>query len=304
MPGGNARMKSKAWQRCVCCFFIGLIGTAGILGCGSERGSTGFVPEVTYFSGSLPRNIAHRGGKGIFPENTLYAFEQALALGVQILEVDVWRTEDGHVVILHDRDVDRTTNGTGAITGKTLEAVQDLDAAYWFDKDQGYPLRDMGITIPTLEEAFQRFPGARFSIEIKQQEPPIEQDVLNLIKDYDMEDKVCLGSFYDDVIQRIISLNDRICLSPGILGIAHFLFTPVPVLEEEKKTAQVLMIPEEEYGIPILTDELIEKARLFDLEIHVWTVNDPEDMVRILDMGVHGIITDFPDRLKKILQAG
>ena len=260
---------------------------------------------VTFFSGSIPRNIAHRGGRGLFPENTLYAFEHALAMNVQILETDAWLTLDGHVVLSHDASVDRTTEGHGLIMEMTLDEVKSLDAAYWFSRDGGqtYPLRGQDITIPTLEEAFQRFPDARFSIEIKQASPPMVEDTLSLIEEYGMSEKVCVGSFHDPVIQEVRRLKPDMCTGAALMEILLFTLLPRELLDQISIPAQVFEIPEEEIGIPILTQEFIDRARDRDMEVHVWTINDPADMRRILDMGVQGIITDYPDRLNRVIGA-
>ena len=279
-------------------------------GCGTNgkiQGDDSTVEQetpVTFFSGTVPRNMAHRGGVGLFPENTLYAFEHSLAMGVQIIETDVWRTKDGHVVILHDEEVDRTTSGHGSIKSMTLDQVKELDAAWWFTLDGGetYPLRGQGITIPTLEEAFIALPNVRFLIEIKQERPHIETDVLDLIRSYGMEERICLGSFFDGVLERVLKqAPPDMCTGAGILGIILFLVTPLDILQSLDVPMKAFQIPEEELGIPVLTPEFVEKADALGIEVHVWTINAVEDMRRILAMGVHGIITDYPDRLEEVL---
>jgi len=286
-----------------------LLAFLAVNGCGDGGRALAELPPaqpVTYFSGPVPRNIAHRGGKGLFPENTLYAFERSLALGVQILELDVWSTRDGKIVILHDEKVDRTTDGSGSIRTMTLEQVRQLDAAWWFSLDGGasYPLRGRGIGIPTLEEAFRAFPQARFCIEIKQDKPGIEREVVALVEAGGMTEKVCLGSFFDPVVEKVRGLNPGIATGAGTLGILLFLVTPLDLLETLDIPAAAFQIPEEQLGIPVLTPDFLHKARQLGIETHVWTINDPEDMRRILGMGAEGIITDYPDRLKAVIAAG
>jgi glycerophosphoryl diester phosphodiesterase len=279
-----------------------LIGGAG---CGEEDSPGAQTSDpVSFFSGPVPRNMAHSGGKGHSPENTLYAFERALELGAEILETDVWSTKDGRIVMLHDEEVDRTTDGTGSVMEKTLAEVKELDAAWWFTLDDGntYPLRDQGIRIPTLDEAFEAFPNRRFLIEIKQQSPPIEQMVLSLIETYGMEEKVCLASFHDPVVERIRELNPAICTGAGIVETANFLLRPLDSLVRRGLPMQAFQIPEEQYGIRVLRPAFIEKAKQLGIEVHVWTINEADDMRRILAMGVEGIITDYPDRLKEIIE--
>lgn len=130
-------------------------------------------------------NIAHRGGAGLSPENTIYAFSRAVnTFGADVIEMDVWSSRDGHLVVFHDRIVDRTTNGSGKITSMPLSEIKRLDAAFNFTTDGGltYPMRGRGITVPTLREVFEALPGVRMNIEIQQVWPPVEKMVYDLIK--------------------------------------------------------------------------------------------------------------------------
>jgi glycerophosphoryl diester phosphodiesterase len=287
---------------CLLCVF------PAVWGCGGGPRAEGGIsppPPVTFFSGPLPRNIAHRGGKGLFPENTLHAFEHALAMGVQILETDVWVTLDGHVVLLHDLTVDRTTDGRGPVVQKPLAEVKELDAAYRFTRDGGetYPLRGQGITVPTLDEAFSRFADTPFSIEIKQASPRIEADVLAVIEAHGMTERVCVGSFHDPVIREVRRLNPDICTTSGLLEIILFAFLPQDLFDAWPLQAAVHQIPEEQRGVLILTPEFVARAVDRGMEVHVWTVNRRDDMERFLAMGVHGVITDYPDRLEEVIRA-
>lgn len=303
-------MRETIWRRAASLCAVGCFVFFLCTSCGNQAGDESGSPEVspesrvTYFSGPVPRIIAHRGGEGLFPENTLYAFEQVLALGAHIIETDVWSTKDGQIVILHDEKVDRTTNGSGSVRTKTLEQVKSLDAAWWFTTDGGgsYPLRGQGITVPTLDEAFRLFPDTRFCIEIKQESPHIEQDVLSLVEIHGMQEKVCLGSFIDPVLERVRKQNPDICTGAGILGTFLFLITPLEILRLQEIPVQAFQIPEEEVGIRILTPAFVDKAVQLGIEVHVWTLNEVEDMQAALAMGAHGIITDYPDRLIDLLE--
>lgn len=293
--------RTAIWLRFVPWALVALI--AGGVGCGGEDALPPAAPAATFFSGPVPRSIAHRGGRGLWPENTLYAFEHALAMGVQILETDVWSTEDGAIVIHHDPDVERTTDGTGLVNELSLSEIKALDAAWDFSTDGGatHPLRGQGIRIPTLDEALDRFTGARFLIEIKQQEPPIEEDVLSIIRAHGMSGQVCIGSFYDSVVWKVRDLAPGICTGAGTLEVIGFVTQPLEVLRQVESLPMSLQIPEEEAGIPVLSEEIVAKARDLGVETYVWTINNAEDMRRILGLGVHGIITDYPDRLLAVL---
>ena len=130
--------------------------------------------------------IAHRGGWGLWPENTLFAFQNAVDLGVDMLELDIRGTKDGHIVVFHDSRLRRTTNGTGRVNEFTLEELKKLDAGYQWSPDDGktFPFRGKGIVIPTLKEVFESFPEMRISIEIKDREPQMVTSFIDVICKY------------------------------------------------------------------------------------------------------------------------
>ena len=139
-------------------------------------------PYLTRFAG--PLHISHQGGEDIHPTNTMYAFQRSVDLyDTDVLELDVHRTADGVLVVLHDETVDRTTNGSGLVKEMYLRELQALDAAYTFSMDDGetFPERGKGHVIPTLADVFTQFPDRLTNIEIKQREPPIEDDLVALI---------------------------------------------------------------------------------------------------------------------------
>jgi glycerophosphoryl diester phosphodiesterase len=150
-------------------------------------------------------NIAHRGGVHEFPEHTLHAYEGALLAGADVLEADVHLTSDGELVVLHDFTVDRTTDGEGAVEELTLEAIQALDAAYWFTRDGGatYPERAMGHRIPTLREVFHAFPEAPYVIEVKPASITVGLMLADLIREFGLEDRAAVASFTPAVVEEL-----------------------------------------------------------------------------------------------------
>ena len=160
------------------------------------------IPEHPFFAQfeQTPLVIAHQGGDGIAPSETLYAYEQAAALGVDILEMDAHITSDGVLVLIHDETVDRTTNGSGLVEEMTLAELKELDAGYRWTSDEGasYPFRGQGLTIATLEEIFQTFPGYPVNIEIKKTEGSMAQPLCDLLREYDMQEKALIASFHDE----------------------------------------------------------------------------------------------------------
>ncbi len=144
------------------------------------------VADHSYFNPDKFLVIAHRGGRSLGPESTLYTFQRAVKLGVDVIEIDIHSTRDGHLVIIHDRTVNRTTNGSGPVAGFTLKELQALDAAHRWSPDKGrtYPLRGKGIAVPTLAEAFTALPTTRFNIEIKESNPEVIAALCDLIQEF------------------------------------------------------------------------------------------------------------------------
>jgi glycerophosphoryl diester phosphodiesterase len=143
-----------------------LIGAFGGISLERERETKPFFKDL-----KTPIIIAHRGGS-TFPENTLPAFHHSRQIGADAFEFDIHMTKDGHLVVIHDSTVDRTTNGTGSVHSLTFDEIMQLDAGYRFLDAKGtYPYRDKGVTIPTVEQVFQMFPTMRMNIEIKAQYP-------------------------------------------------------------------------------------------------------------------------------------
>src|SRR5918998_1323473 len=133
--------------------------------------------------GGWPVNLAHRGASALAPENTIEAFRLAVEAGAGGLELDVHVTRDGHIVVIHDATVDRTTNGTGAVSEMTLEELRRLDAGHNFSPDGGptRPYRGRGVRVPTLREVLREFPGVAVNIDIKAGNPGIEETVLGVL---------------------------------------------------------------------------------------------------------------------------
>jgi glycerophosphoryl diester phosphodiesterase len=261
--------------------------------------------ERTFFSGSKPRNFAHRGGVQIAPENTLHSYRRAVEAGADIIELDVRSTKDSHVVVLHDRTVDRTTNGTGDVNKLTLGELKKLDAAYRFTPDRGatFPLRGKGLTVPTLDEVFREFPNVPVNIEIKEPDPGIAKSLADLISTHKREKLTLVVSSYEGPMKRFrdLSPETHTGLTPGEARQLVFLEA------EEEKSYQppgaALPVPIRSGGIEVVTQETVARAHRHGLEIHVWTVNSEQTMRRLLRMGVDGIMTDRPDLLRRVLES-
>lgn len=248
-----------------------------------------------------PLLIAHRGGAELAPENTLVAFRQAEEMwGADMIELDVHATADGHCVVIHDPTVDRTTNGTGEVAAMTLEELRQLDAGYHFTPDGGgtYPFRGQGVTIPTIDEVLEALPRMRFTVEVKT--GAAQRPLFDAIRRHRAEHRVIAAGAYN----RDRTLFDAY---PG----------PTSASLEEMRAfyvahrlglgfawplgGEVVQMPEVWGDRRILTPRLVDDIQAHGLDVHVWTVNDPDDMHRLLDWGVDGIMTDRPDLLADIL---
>lgn len=270
---------------------------------GSLAGSAGEpATESAFFkqNAARPLAIAHRGGAGLFPENTLYAFERAAALGVDVIEIDVRSTADGTLVVIHDSTVERTTDGGGTVADMTLDQLKQLDAGYRFSPDGGktFPLRQNDITIPTLREVFTAFPAMRFNIEPKQSAASIVKPLCRIVREHKMTDKVVVGSFTQAIIDDFRRECPEVATSASTTEVGKFLALYKAGLSKSFSPAmKALQIPE----FASVGKEFVASAHERNLQVHIWTVNETADMKRLLDMGVDGIMTDYPDRLLELL---
>jgi glycerophosphoryl diester phosphodiesterase len=269
----------------------------------SSRPASG--PELVRPTARRTLVIAHRGGAALWPENTLYAFTHARDLGVDVLETDVQVTADGVLVCLHDSTLDRTTDGTGAVNRLSLAQLKKLDAAFRFSTDGGrsFPLRGRGITVPTLQEVFTALPGMRLNIEPKQAQPSLVQPLCRMIRENAMEKKVMVGSFSPQVLAEFREACPEVATSASPIEVAALMAMSTGGPDVARNlAAQAVQVPEQVGGRPLLTRAFIEAAHTRNLQIHAWTINDEESMKRLIALDVDGIITDYPDRLIKLLQ--
>ena len=249
--------------------------------------------------------IAHQGGEWLRPSNTLVAFDHAVELGVDVLEMDIHQTQDGAIVLMHDATVDRTTDGSGAIKEMSLDEIRALDAGYYWTDDDGatYPYRGQGIQVPTLEEIFQSYPDMRMNIEIKQETPSMVRPFCNLIHDYNMQDKILVATFHQatmnefrDVCPDVITsmVEPEIQLFFG-LNVAYLgaLFQAPGAAFQVPLTSSLPIIGE----VDVVTERFVRVAHSHNIQVHAWTINETAEMERLIELGVDGIITDRPDRL-------
>jgi glycerophosphoryl diester phosphodiesterase len=256
----------------------------------------------SYLSREHPLRLAHRGSRVLWPENTIAAFQGAKDRGCLYIETDLHVSKDGVVVVFHDHRLERVTNGKGPIAKWLWEDLRRLDAAYFFKPEEDYPLRGKGIGIPSLEEVIKTFPRMHFNVDLKQ--PGSEAAVAGFIDTHNIHDRLLIASFSDRRIRRCSNhLNRPTATSVGRWEFLR-LWTSSRRGKPLKTTAAVLQMPVRHGGITWLDRKLIQAAHAQGIQVHVWTVNDAQEMRRLLSLDVDGIITDRIDLLNEVLGVG
>lgn len=237
--------------------------------------------------------FAHRGGsfhpdiEGL--ENTLAAFQHAFDLGYRYLETDVHVTRDGTLLAFHDAVLDRVTQTRGSIA--------DLDRA-----EVAEALIGGREQIPTMNELFDRFPEARFNIDIKSD--PAVETLAELIITREAHERVCVGSFSERRMRRFRSLvGSRVATAATPREVVSFRFLPgrrVPRLVTGRRPA-AMQVPHRRGRLRVVSPGLVAKAHSAGVHVHVWTIDDPAEMHELLDLGVDGLMTDRTDLLRDVL---
>ena len=248
-----------------------------------------------YFSGPKPRLYGHRGAAARAPENTLESFRRAIEDGAKYLELDVHATSDGVVVVIHDSTLERTTDGSGEIRKAVFRDLRGIDAGYRFEIDGTYPFRGRGVRVPSLQELLAELPGVPLNVEIKQAEPPIEAEVKRLLDVHGAGGHVVLAAELDVVMARIRTAAPEVATSASA-GEAREFFERFfgERLGGYRPEFHALQIPTFFGDIELVTPATIAAAHELGLEMHVWTINDPREMERLLRLGVDGLMSDDP----------
>ncbi|MFC4768129.1 glycerophosphodiester phosphodiesterase [Effusibacillus consociatus] len=256
-------------------------------------------------------NIGHRGASGHAPEHTLVSYEMAQKMKADYIEIDLQMTKDGILVALHDETLDRTTNGTGLVKDHTLAEIKKLDAGSWFNEK--YPEKAnpsyVGLTVPTLEEVLQKF-GTDTNYYIETKEPSIypgmEEELLLVLDKYNLfgqngrSSKVIIQSFSPESLKKTHALN------PNIPLVQLLWYDPNTPGHGEITDAELNDM--KQYAIAVgpnykkIDQAYVQKVRESGLLIHPYTVNKPEDMKMLLDWGVTGLFTDYPDVFREVLK--
>jgi len=248
---------------------------------------------------SLPQPVvfAHRGASAYAPENTLAAFRLALEQGAQAIEFDVKLSADGQVVVIHDHTVDRTTDGTGRVSGLPLAALRELDAGSWLSAAGAPPGRFRGEKIPTLEEVFETF-GKRLlmNVELTNYTTPLDElvpKVVQLVEKHGLERHVWLASFFPHTVIRAARLLPSVPRAQ--------LLWPGPAGWWQRAWGRLLDVQAEHPYKGDVTAPYVQNAHTHRRRVHVWTVNQPDEMRRLKALHIDGIFTDDPPTAIEIL---
>ncbi len=247
---------------------------------------------------------AHRGGAGLAPENTLAAVRAALALGVDVIELDLHAAADGEIVVIHDATLERTTNGRGYVRAAALAGLQQLDAGAWF-----HP-RFAGERIPALRDVLTAIGQAgdtrvRLNLETKYDPrapaPPedFEVRIIHLLRQARWLDRVIIQSFFYPSLARVKALDSAV-VTAALRAPRAPVSDPVALMREVRAD---IYSP----GASLVTREAVDALHQAGIPVVPWTVNDPAGMERLLSIGIgrlrgDGIITDYPDRLIALLR--
>jgi glycerophosphoryl diester phosphodiesterase len=235
-----------------------------------------------------PIAFAHRGGAAEGLENTALQFRRAVELGYRYIETDVHTTRDGKLVAFHDSTLDRVTDGAGRIADLPWADVRHARVA---GKEP----------VPLFEELLEEFPQVRWNVDVKAE--PALHPFLELIERTNTWDRICVGSFSEARVVRAQRLaGPRLATSYGTRGVLKLRLRSWGVPAALRASAVAVQVPEAQSGIQVVDHRFVRAAHARGLQVHVWTINEPDRMHRLLDLGVDGIMTDHIDTLRKVME--
>ena len=248
--------------------------------------------------------IAHRGGALEAPENTLMAFDHTIEISPHfILEMDIRLTKDEHLVVIHDDKVSRTTNGKGTVSEMTLEELQKLDAGWHYQNDKGeYIYRSQGVQIPSLRKVLEKYPHQKMIIELKSLSIKAAQKFIDVIEEFRAFEHVAIASYSHQAIDYIRSKRDWVFVATPTeiyksLILLNMFLEPIDPMNPD-----IYSIPEVSMFIPVLSKKLLREMRRRNKPVFAWTINEQENMKRLIELGVDGIITDKPTTLFQLIE--
>lgn len=240
--------------------------------------------------------VAHRGGCALGPENTLTAFDLGVGAQADALELDVHLAADGVVVVCHDPTLDRTTNASGAVSALTSSELAAVDAGFRFTPGDGtFPFRGRGIGVPTFRAVLERYPGVPLIVEMKTDDPELGRRVAADVRAAGATGRVCAAGEWPNSLRAARAALPEMASSacrPEVRLALYRSWVSWPVRRPPYSRYQV---PETAGTTRVVSPRFIRHAHGAGLSVEVWTIDDPGDMVRLLEWGVDGLITNRPD---------
>ena len=306
---------------------LGIAVVLGLLAAGTAA-PVGATVDVTPWLVRRPLVIAHAGGDLEAPHETMYAYKRAVAVGADVLEMDLRLSADRQLIVMHDDTLDRTTNASGAVRDLTVAQLQALDNAYWFvpgcwschDRpDSEYTLRGVrtgavrpplgyrrdDFTIPTFEQMLMTFPDRLMDVEIKDGPDGMAaaEALAARLNGSPQASRVVVVSFDDTILAHFHELAPDIATSPGLDATTQWFLSSRPALPGNAS----LQVPPEYSGIPVVSQQFVDDAHAVHMAVWVWFNGNDDDVAsewnRLLDLGVDGLITGKPAQLQAVLDA-
>ncbi|MBE7103604.1 glycerophosphodiester phosphodiesterase [Bacillus cereus] len=246
------------------------------------------------------KNIAHRGASAYTPEHTIASYKLGQQLKGDYIEIDLQMTKDGHLVAMHDKTLNRTTNGTGLVKEHTLQEIKQLNAGSFFNEKYPNLAKEefKSAKVPTLEEIIVTFGrDANYYIETKSPDeyPGMEEKLLEIMNHFQINDKVIIQSFSEESLRKIHSLNANI---PLVQLLSYKQAVQLTASEIEKYKTYCMGLG---MNYKYIDAAYVKKIKKYELEVHPFTVDNEKDMKKLLSWGVDGMFTNYPDRLHSIL---
>lgn len=256
-------------------------------------------------AGSHIQVIGHRGAAGVAPENTVVSIERAIRGGAQAIEVDVHLSADGHLVTIHDDDADRTTDGAGPVESMTLAQIRRLDAGYQFTPDRGrsFPYRAAGLRVPTLDEAVAAADPLPMIIEVKSRNAgEALGDWLRSRRDTAGDtERFIVAGFERAEMAPAAAAADWRCATRADL-IPFILLGKLGIGGPLPSHVDAIMLPIRKGALRLVTRRFVRQAHDRGVGVFVWTVNRPDVMRALFDLGVDGLVSDVPARARRIVE--
>jgi glycerophosphoryl diester phosphodiesterase len=264
--------------------------------------TTAFVNTGNPFRIGRTLVIPHGGGDGLFPENTLYAYEHSMAMGADVVDIDVSLSADNQLVAFHDASLERTTNGVGEVATKTYQELAKLDAGWGFTHDGGHPFRGKGLEIPTVEAILTRFPKTLVTIDLKDLRLQAVEPLCSLLTRLGRTEDVYIG----------VDTREQVDLFRSTCAAVHTSGTDLErqAMRAARDAGNTALVTHQRVSQPSfmatdgtrrVTAKTVAFSHALGIAVLPWVVDDPKDMAELLDLGIDGIYTRRPDVLLKLI---